>query len=105
MDIEEYMTNPDDWMKGDEGLNLDPPDMINNPPHYGSLDPDHPDLECIDAQKAMVGPGGFTAHLKCQIAKYVWRAGRKGTTKEKCVEDLKKARFYINDLIQMYEGN
>lgn len=80
----------------------DPIDFVNDPPHYSSLDPNQPDLECIDAQKAMVGPDGFEAHCKCQAAKYLWRAGRKRHDREGTVEDLKKCRFYVNELIRIF---
>lgn len=108
--IDDCHTKPSNWRNGDEVPNLDhqnvaddDPDMVNEPPHYGSLDPNHPDLECIDAQLAMVGPDGFECHLKCQVMKYVWRSGRKTDDVDKAIEDLKKARFYINDMIAMYE--
>lgn len=80
----------------------DPIDFVNDPPHYSSLDPNQPDLECIDAQKAMVGPDGFEAHCKCQAAKYLWRAGRKRHDRDGTVEDLKKCRFYVNELIRIF---
>ncbi|MHA3913872.1 DUF3310 domain-containing protein [Halovulum sp. GXIMD14793] len=60
-------------------------DMINSPPHYKS----HPSgVECIQ----------ITEHMNFCLGnavKYIWRAGLKGDS----VEDLKKARFYINQEI------
>lgn len=62
-------------------------DMVNNPPHYTS----HPSgIEAIQV----------TRHMNFNLGnavKYLWRAGLKD--KEKTIEDLKKAIFYINDEI------
>ena len=59
-------------------------DNVNHPPHYTS----HPSgVECIQ----------ITEHLSFCLGnamKYIWRAGEKGG-KEKMVEDLKKAIWYI----------
>lgn len=61
-----------------------------NPPHYkkGSV-------ECIDAIKAAtVGKSGFEGYLVGNCVKYLWRFEDKGG-----VEDLKKASWYLNKLI------
>lgn len=64
-------------------------DMVNHPPHYT----DHPSgIECIQV----------TEHMNFCVGnaiKYLWRAGKKGAT----VEDLKKARWYIDREIQRLE--
>lgn len=64
-------------------------DMINSPPHYGH----HPSgVECIQ----------ITEHMNfClgNVIKYVWRAGEKGDE----VEDLKKARWYLDREIARLE--
>jgi len=57
-------------------------DMVNHPPHYTS----HPSgIECIQITEHM----GFNLG---NVLKYIWRADLKGTA----VEDLKKARFYLD---------
>ena len=65
-------------------------DMIRHPPHYIS----HPSgVECID----------IVRHMNFNLGnaiKYVWRAGEKG----RAVEDLKKARWYIEDEIKRIGG-
>lgn len=74
-------------------------DMVNHPPHYTS----HPSgIECIEV----------TRHYDFCIGnaiKYLWRCGLKTelgmTDKEKEIEDLKKAVWYINDKIKTLEGN
>ena len=61
-------------------------DMVNKPPHYL----DHPSgVECIQIAEH------FNFCLGNAI-KYIWRADLKGNA----VEDLKKARFYINREIE-----
>lgn len=59
-----------------------------NPDHYRNGD-----IECIDAIKAALG-SGFNSYLRGNILKYVWRYMDKGG-----IEDLKKARWYLNRLI------
>ena len=57
-------------------------DMINHPPHYTS----HASgVECVQITEHM----GFCLG---NAVKYIWRADLKGDA----VEDLKKARFYID---------
>lgn len=66
-------------------------DMVNHPSHYtaGSI-------ECIDAIKeATKGLEGIEAVCTGNALKYLWRWKRKNG-----VEDLKKARWYIERLIQ-----
>ena len=61
-------------------------DMVNKPPHYTA----HPSgVECIQIAEH------FNFCLGNAI-KYIWRADLKGNA----VEDLKKARFYINREIE-----
>jgi hypothetical protein len=60
-------------------------DMVNHPPHYTG---NPSGIECIDV----------TMHFNfCRgnAIKYIWRAGRKGTYSDE-VEDLRKARWYID---------
>lgn len=65
------------------------PDIINHPPHYAGLPAS---VECID----------ITRHLPFSLGnavKYLWRAGKKGGSKHKQAEDLRKAVWYIRDFI------
>jgi hypothetical protein len=63
-----------------------------NPSHYkqGSI-------ECIEAIKSALGLG-FIAYLWGNILKYLWRWPNKNG-----IEDLKKARWYLDRLIQEEE--
>ena len=69
-------------------------EKINHPKHYNS----HPSgIECITIIRH------HTFNVGC-IIKYLWRAGLKGG--ETDLDDLKKARFYLNDEIKRIEdGN
>lgn len=66
-----------------------------NPNHYTSGK-----IECIDAiQVATEGLTGFEAYTTGNILKYLWRWKRKNG-----VEDLKKAQWYLNKLIETVGG-
>ena len=63
-------------------------DNVNHPKHYTEgFAPVN--IECIDITRHM----GFCLG---NAFKYVWRAGKKGG-KEKAVEDLEKAKWYIRE--------
>lgn len=64
-------------------------DMINHPPHYTATA-----YEPIDIIAAIGNP-----YCRGNALKYLCRAGRKGDA----VEDLKKARFYIERLLKTCE--
>lgn len=69
-------------------------DPVNRPSHYTSGG-----IECIDALEASMTPVEYAGFLKGQVFKYIWRYRLKG----KPSEDLKKARFYLDRLIQITE--
>ena len=65
-------------------------DLVNNPSHYTS----HPSgVEAIEITRWMNYNLG-------NVVKYVWRAD----LKENNVQDLEKARFYLNDEIKRLKG-
>jgi len=66
-------------------------DPVNKPDHYnvGAI-------EAIEAIKASMPPNEFRGYLKGNLMKYVWRYDYKG----KPVEDLRKARWYLERLIE-----
>lgn len=68
---------------------------VNSPSHYN-----RGDIECIDAIEASMGKIAYMGFLKGQIIKYVWRYQYKG----KPVEDLRKARYYLEKLIAATEA-
>ena len=65
-------------------------DMVNSPPHYSETS-----IECIDAIKAATGEG-YKSYIQGNIIKYMWRFERKHNN---CVEDLEKAKWYLESLI------
>ena len=67
-------------------------DMVNSPPHYNKSG-----IECIEAIKAMTGDW-FKFYLQGNIMKYLWRYLYKNG-----VEDLKKAKWYLSELIENVE--
>lgn len=73
-------------------------DNVNHPAHYTS----HPSgIECIQVTRYYCFSIG-------NAIKYLWRAGLKAsadkTQREKEIEDLKKAKWYIDDRIQQLEN-
>jgi len=86
---ESFMKRRKKEEEGDDGHNMPPTDMINSPPHYNTGP-----IECIDAIKSALGPEGFAAYCRGNILKYNWRTNHKAG-----VQDLKKARWYLERLI------
>jgi hypothetical protein len=68
--------------------------MVDKPAHYtkGSI-------ECKDAIKSALGREQYEGFLRGNILKYVWRGPHKGEN----LEDYKKARFWLNELISEIE--
>jgi len=69
------------------------PDMVNHPNHYTQGG-----IECIKAIEASMPPDGFQDYCKGNVLKYVWRFRQKNG-----LEDLKKARVYLNWMIESVE--
>jgi hypothetical protein len=71
-------------------------DNVNHPSHYtqGSI-------ECIDAiEESTKGLLGISAVCVANVIKYIWRYKFKNG-----IEDLKKARWYLDKLIAHEENN
>lgn len=64
-------------------------DPVNHPDHYTSGN-----IECLDAIKAALGDN-YKYYVQGNVLKYIWRFNHKNG-----LEDLKKARFYLDDLIK-----
>ena len=65
-------------------------DMVNNPPHYNQTG-----IECIHAISAATDKG-FRYYLQGNVMKYLWRFDYK----DKPLEDLQKAQWYLDKLIE-----
>ena len=84
-------TSPEEQKINDH---TDTTDMVNHPPHYNK------GIETttyIDSWEMGFSQGN--------VVKYVTRYNLKHDTKEKQLEDLKKARWYLDDLIKMIENS
>ena len=70
-------------------------DVVNKPAHYGDGA-----IECIDYMKDNMDHMMFMGYLEGNAKKYMHRYRYKG----KPVEDLRKARWYLDRLIVEMEG-
>jgi hypothetical protein len=76
------------------------PEAVEQPATSDPVNPSHykqGGIECIEAMKVALG-GGFLGYLRGNAIKYLWRYDKKNG-----VEDLKKARWYLDRLIQEEE--
>jgi hypothetical protein len=78
-----------------EVLGGDVVDVVNSPSHYKAGG-----IEAIEGIEASMGPEAFAGYLKGNVMKYLWRYEKKS----KPLQDLKKARWYLDRLIQKVEG-
>ena len=65
--------------------------IVDKPFHYNTGK-----IECIDAIRASMSSIEFRGHLKATVEKYIWRYNYKG----KPLQDLEKAQWYLNKLIE-----
>lgn len=68
-------------------------DKVNSPSHYN-----HGKIECIDAIAAALTLDELKGFVRGNVIKYLWRMEHKGG-----LEDLKKARWYLDYLINKLE--
>lgn len=66
---------------------------VEHPSHYT-----HGGIECIEAIKASMSPGGFVDYCKGNVLKYIWRWETKGG-----LQDLQKAQVYLGWMIETAE--
>lgn len=87
-DLEEY------WFKLQQTPMADDKDMVNSPSHYTQGE-----IECIDAIAQVVKDlDGMEAMCTGNAIKYLWRWKHKNG-----VEDLKKAQWYVQRMIDNYK--
>ena len=87
------MTRHEQYMKKkleEERFFPDVVDMVNSPPHYNQTG-----IECIHAISAATDKG-FRYYLQGNVIKYLWRFDYK----DKPLEDLQKAQWYLEKLIE-----
>ena len=77
-----------------EAIEKEAPDAVNHPSHHTGAG-----IECIEAIKASMTPDALAGYLKGTVQKYLWRYEKKVNP----IEDLKKARWYLDYLINELE--
>jgi hypothetical protein len=77
----------EDEIYGDETYDDEIHDSISSPPHYKL---EGLDIESIEVIQAVLGVKGFDAFCRGNALKYLIRADKKNG-----IEDLKKARVYL----------
>ena len=77
-----------------DAIEKEVPDAVNHPSHYTGAG-----IECIEAIKASMTPDALAGYLKGNVQKYLWRYEKKVNP----VKDLKKARWYLDYLINEME--
>ena len=90
-----YIVHPDDLMSFTGYPEEEEEDVVNNPSHYNTGN-----IECIEAIEESMTPEAYKGYLKGNCMKYLWRYDYKG----KPVEDLEKAQWYLNKLIEVQEA-
>ena len=68
--------------------------MVNHPQHYESGA-----FECIDVMAETQGAEAVLSFCICNAFKYLYRHNRKNG-----IEDIKKAKWYIDKYIEIKEG-
>lgn len=68
-------------------------DVVNHPAHYETGK-----YECIEVMVEAIGANEVMGFCLCNAFKYLYRCGRKNG-----VEDVKKARWYLNKYLELWE--
>ena len=68
-------------------------EKVNHPSHYVGK------YECIEVMEDIYGKKSVIEFCRCNAFKYLWRAEKKNNE----LEDLKKARWYIDKMIKEIE--
>jgi hypothetical protein len=66
---------------------------VNHPKHYSQGN-----IECIDAMESAFGTQVVLLFCMCNAFKYIWRHSKKNG-----IEDIKKAMWYINKYLELYD--
>jgi hypothetical protein len=70
-------------------------EMVNHPQHYNGDSP----YECIKVLNAWMSEDEYRGFLRGNAIKYICRLGKK----DEAVQELKKAAWYIDKLIESFE--
>lgn len=88
------MGSPDKIWKLTKDVCMSDNNNVDHPSHYNQSG-----IECIEAIKATLGDN-FQDYCKGNVIKYLWRYKYKNG-----IEDLKKARWYLDSMIKDLEGD
>ena len=69
-------------------------DNVNHPTHYNQGG-----IECFDVIRAAIGVDGLRKFMLGNAIKYLFRCEHKG----QYLDDVKKARFYLDQVIKIHE--
>ena len=87
-----FPNGEEDWMDYDSlGHGKD---MVNHPSHYNQNG-----IECFEVIRAAIGTDGLRKFMLGNSIKHLFRCEHKG----QYIEDLKKARFYLDQAIKIHE--
>ena len=91
-DLRDALNEIEEWARdeADVGAVQSAFDPVEKPQHYNSGG-----IEAITAIEASMAPEAYEGYLKGNVMKYMWRYEKKARP----VEDLKKARWYLDRLI------
>ena len=70
-------------------------DTVNHPHHYNTAS-----VECIDLMQELYGTEAVKSFCKCNALKYLYRADSKNG-----LEDIKKATWYLNKIVEVSEND
>lgn len=68
---------------------------VNHPHHYNTAS-----VECIDLMQELYGLEAVKYFCKCNALKYLYRADNKNG-----LEDIKKATWYLNKIVEVSEND
>lgn len=89
-----YVYNAESWFEPVDNIKCaEKVESVYHPNHYNKEN-----IECFDVIKAFYGNDAFESFCLGNILKYVMRCKLKG----KYIDDLKKARVYIDEIINIH---
>lgn len=87
--------SPSNWVAADEAAAEAAGDSsVNHPAHYNQGK-----YECIDVMEDVFGEEAVKHFCMLNAFKYIWRANQKNG-----IEDVKKAIFYMEKMVEMEDG-
>lgn len=85
-----FIESPEEWL-----VKIEKDNPVESPSHYGQGK-----IECIEYIRDFLTKEEYIGYLRGNVAKYMHRWRYKNGE-----EDLKKARWYLEELIKQVEGD